>query len=126
MDLTDFVLNPLTLTAVIVCVVEFLKELGLKGNGLRLVAFGLGAGLALAFQLGVRYPQAAPWIEMGFFALAAGLGAPGFYRLLDDRLPVCPRPGGGSAPPPPEPLRLTPPIYPPVVPRRNDERQAQS
>jgi hypothetical protein len=84
MDLSTFTLNPVTLALLVMFLVQFVKDLGLKGNRLRLVALGVGALLALAFKAGELYPQSQPWIEVGFFALAAGLGACGCYSLIGE------------------------------------------
>jgi hypothetical protein len=87
MDLVEFAVNPVTLSLLILFIVEFIKELGLRGNKLRIASLAVGFTLALAFKMRLVYPQAALWIDIAFFGLAAGLGASGAYHLVDQRLP---------------------------------------
>jgi hypothetical protein len=87
MSLDQFVINPFTLALLIACLVQFCKELGLRPAALRWLSVGLGFALAVLFKLREVYPAAAGWIEIVFFGLAAGFGAPGAYSLVDERLP---------------------------------------
>ena len=87
MNLSEYVLDPLTLGVLVVLIVEFVKEMGVEGNNLRLLAVGLGFALAVVFRLRELYPVIDPWVELFFFGLAGGMAACGGYRLLDDRLP---------------------------------------
>lgn len=87
MDITTFTLNPLTLALLVMALVQFVKDLGLKGNPLRIVSLGLGGALAVVFKARELYPASAGWIDTAFFALAVGLGACGIYSLINERLP---------------------------------------
>jgi hypothetical protein len=88
MDLTNFVLNPLTLAILVMGVVQFIKDLGLRGNVLRLVSLALGILLAFAFKSREIWPAAAVYIDYAFFSLAVGLGACGIYSLIHDHMPL--------------------------------------
>ena len=87
MDITNFVLNPLTLAILVMALVQFVKDLGLRGNWLRVVSLVLGFVLAGIFKARDIYPMYAVWIDYGFFSLAVGLGACGVWSLIDERLP---------------------------------------
>jgi len=87
MDISTFVVNPVTLALLVMFLVQFIKDLGLKGNVLRFVSLAIGAILALAFKSRELWPVAATYIDVSFFVLAVGLGACGLYSLIDERLP---------------------------------------
>ena len=87
MDFEAFVLNPATLLVIVFGLVEFVKQFGAKGNGLRLLSLGLGISMAVAFKVREIMPDWALWIELGFFGLAVGLAASGVYGFLDGRFP---------------------------------------
>jgi hypothetical protein len=87
MDLENFVLNPVTLLVIVFGLVEFVKQLGAKGQGLRVISMGFGFALAVIFKLRELYPDWGMWIEVGFFGLAIGLAASGVYGYLNERLP---------------------------------------
>lgn len=87
MDITNFVVNPVTLALLVMFLVQFVKEMGLKGNALRWVSLGIGVGLALMFKAREVWQAYAGYIDVAFFALAVGLGACGLYSLIDERLP---------------------------------------
>lgn len=91
MSLHSFTLDPTALLVIVLGLVEFAKQFGARGPKLRLLAMALGIVLAVAFRLSQAFPQAAPWIETGFFGLAAGLAASGIYRFVDQRLPALPQ-----------------------------------
>jgi uncharacterized membrane protein HdeD (DUF308 family) len=82
-----FVIDPAALMALIFGLVEFAKQLGASGNALRWLSMLIGILLAVVFQLRSLYPQAAPWIDIAFFGLAAGLAASGVFSFLQKRLP---------------------------------------
>ncbi len=88
MSLDNFHLDPATLLVIVFGLVEFAKQLGARGNGLRLLSMALGVTLAVLYRLALAYPHAAPWIETAFFGLAAGLAASGVYSFVNQRLPV--------------------------------------
>jgi hypothetical protein len=87
MDISTFVVNPVTLALLVMFLVQFIKDLGLKGNTLRLVSLAIGGLLAFAFKLRELEPGWAMSIDVAFFALAVGLGACGLYSLIDERIP---------------------------------------
>jgi hypothetical protein len=84
MDISTFVVNPVTLSLLVMFLVQFVKDLGLKGNWLRVVSLLMGGVLALAFKARELYPVYQAWIDVGFFVLAVGLGASGAYSLIDE------------------------------------------
>ena len=83
-NINDWALNPITFAVLVLFLVQFIKDLGVKGNVLRLVSLGVGAILAVIFELRVLYPAWAPWIEILFFALFVGLGACGMYSFFGE------------------------------------------
>lgn len=84
MDLSAFVVNPITLAFLVMFLVQFVKDLGVKGNKLRLVSLGIGGGMAFIFKVRELWPAYAAYIDLSFFVLAVGLGASGAYSLLDE------------------------------------------
>jgi hypothetical protein len=87
MDITNFVLSPLTLIFLVMALVQFVKDLGMTGNKLRFVSLVIGFALAGVFKAREFYPTYALWIDYAFFSLAVGLGACGAYSLIDERIP---------------------------------------
>ena len=85
--LDNFSLNIPTLIVLIFGVVEFIKSLGVSGNKLRVVSLAVGFSLAFSFQLQNIFPEAAQYIEVGFFAVAGGLTASGLYSFAAKRWP---------------------------------------
>jgi hypothetical protein len=86
MDITNFVLNPLTLAILVMALVQFVKDLGVKGNRLRVVSLALGFLLGFIFKARDLWPAAATTIDYLFFSLAIGLGACGIFSLIHDHL----------------------------------------
>jgi hypothetical protein len=87
MDLSAFVVNPATLIFVVMALVQFIKDLGLKGNVLRIVSLAIGGGIAGIYQARALWPAYAVYIDIAFFVVAVGLGASGAYSLIDERIP---------------------------------------
>jgi len=87
MDLSVFVLNPVTLAVLILGVVEFLKQFGLSGNKLMLISMGVGIVFALVYQFGELFIPAHQYVEVAFFGIAAGLCASGIYSFVNNRFP---------------------------------------
>ena len=87
MDISTFVVNPVTLALLVMFLVQFVKDLGLKGNALRFVSLGVGASLAFTYKARELWPAYAGYIDVSFFVLAVGLGACGLYSLIDERIP---------------------------------------
>jgi drug/metabolite transporter (DMT)-like permease len=83
----DFDVTLPVLLVLIFGLVEFVKQLGLTGNRLRLVSMAVGIILAVVFRLRELYPPWSPWIDLFFFGLAAGLTACGIYGFLEARIP---------------------------------------
>jgi Na+/H+-dicarboxylate symporter len=88
MDLSNFIVNPVTLCLIILGVVEMIKKLGITGNKLLLISMAVGFGLALIYQVGELCAPSHPYIEVLFFGIAAGLGASGIYSFVNDRFPA--------------------------------------
>ena len=87
MDLSNFLVNPVTLALIVLGVVEFIKKLGVTGNKLMLVAMGVGVFFGLLYKFREFYLPAQPYIDVAFFGLALGLGASGIYTFVNDRFP---------------------------------------
>lgn len=87
MDFDRFIVDPAALMALIFGLVEFAKQLGAGGRRLRWLSMLTGVSLAVVYRLRGLYPQAAPWIDIAFFGLAAGLAASGVFSFLQKRLP---------------------------------------
>ncbi len=88
MDFGNFVVNPVTLALLILGLVEFVKKFGLSGNKLTLVSAAIGVVLALVYKAAQMWTAYAPYIELVFFGLAAGLCASGIYSFVNARFPV--------------------------------------
>jgi ABC-type uncharacterized transport system permease subunit len=88
MDFSNFVLNPVTLLAVVFGIVEFIKSLGVTGNTLRWVSLGVGVILAIVFQTTTLFPAISPYIETIFFGIAVGLAASGIFSFINNRIPT--------------------------------------
>lgn len=87
MDISNFLVNPVTLALIILGVVEFIKKFGVAGNKLMLVAMGVGMFFALLYKAREFYVPAQPYIDVVFFGIACGLGASGIYTFVNDRFP---------------------------------------
>jgi uncharacterized membrane protein HdeD (DUF308 family) len=86
MDITEFVLNPVTLLAIVFGVVEFVKSLGVEGNKLRWISLATGILLAFLFKVTELVPVYSPYIQTIFFGVAVGLAASGVFSFLDKRI----------------------------------------
>jgi hypothetical protein len=87
MTFDPFIMDPAALMVLIFGLVEFSKQLGVSGNALRWLSMLIGILLAIIFQMRSLFPQIAPWIDIAFFGLAAGLAASGVFSFLQKRLP---------------------------------------
>jgi hypothetical protein len=87
MDLSNFLVNPVTLALIILGVVEFIKKFGVTGNKLMLVSMGVGIFFAVVYKTRDLYLPAQPYIDVAFFGIACGLGASGIYTFVNDRFP---------------------------------------
>jgi len=87
MDLSNFLVNPVTLALIVLGVVEFIKKFGVSGNKLMLIAMGVGVFFGLLYKTRDLYLPAQPYIDVAFFGLAVGLGASGIYTFVNDRFP---------------------------------------
>lgn len=81
-DITNFVVNPVTLAILVMFIVQYVKDLGVQGNGLKAASFVAGALLAFAFKARELWPMAAEYIDIGFFVLTVSIGASGGYSLI--------------------------------------------
>jgi hypothetical protein len=88
MDLSNFLVNPVTLALIVLGVVEFIKKFGVAGNKLMLIAMFVGIFFALLYKLREFYLPAQPYIDVAFFGIAVGLGASGIYSFVNDRFPT--------------------------------------
>jgi len=87
MDISNFLVNPVTLALIVLGVVEFIKKFGVTGNKLMLVAMAVGIFFGLLYKARDFYLPAQPYIDVAFFGLAVGLGASGIYTFVNDRFP---------------------------------------
>jgi len=87
MDISNFLVNPVTLALIVLGVVEFIKKFGVTGNKLMLVAMAVGIFFALLYKAREFYLPAQPYIDVAFFGIAVGLGASGIYSFVNDRFP---------------------------------------
>jgi hypothetical protein len=87
MNLDNFAVNAGTLIILIFGLVEFAKQLGAQGNGLRVLSMIIGLALAMIFKLRVIYPAFVVWIDLFLFSIAGGLAACGLYGFLNERFP---------------------------------------
>ena len=87
MDLSNFLVNPVTLALIILGVVEFIKKFGVTGNKLMLISMGVGLFLGVVYKVRDLYVPAQAYIDVVFFAIAVGLGASGIYSFVTDRFP---------------------------------------
>lgn len=62
-------------------IVELIKKLNVQGNILIVISVLIGAVFGAIFRLHEMYPAIQPWIELGYFSLAFGLGASGLYDI---------------------------------------------
>ena len=88
MDLSNFLVNPVTLALIVLGIVEFIKKFNVTGNKLMLVSMGVGIFFGLLYKTRDLYLPAQPYIDIAFFGIAVGLGASGIYTFVNDRFPA--------------------------------------
>jgi xanthosine utilization system XapX-like protein len=88
MDLENFIVNPVTLALIVLGVVEFIKNFGVKGNKLMLIAMVVGIVFAVVYKVRELYLPAQPFIDVLFFGVFVGLGASGVYSFVNARFPA--------------------------------------
>jgi xanthosine utilization system XapX-like protein len=88
MDLSNFLVNPVTLALIVLGVVEFIKKFNVTGNKLMLVSMGVGIFFGLLYKVRDMYLPAQAYIDVAFFGIAVGLGASGIYSFVNDRFPA--------------------------------------
>jgi uncharacterized membrane protein HdeD (DUF308 family) len=86
MDIEQWVLNPVTLLAIVFGVVEFIKSLGVEGNKLRWISLGVGILLAFLFKATELVPAYSPYIQTVFYGIAVGLAASGVFSFINKRI----------------------------------------
>ena len=85
MDFSQIVINGVPLMVLIVGIVQFSKELGLRAPWLRVLAAALGLLLGLASQLAAGIPaDFAGWLGVVVFGLAVGIAASGLVDAARD------------------------------------------
>jgi ABC-type uncharacterized transport system permease subunit len=90
MDFENFIVNPVTLMALVFGLIEFIKQLGVEGNKLRWISMGIGILLAVVYQLRSLFLPAQVYIDIIFFGIAVGLAASGIFSFLNNRFPAKP------------------------------------
>lgn len=88
MSLENFIVNPVTLALIVLGVVEFIKNYGVQGKKLMLVAMAIGMGFAVLYKARELYLPAQPFIDVVFFGVFVGLGASGIYSFVNARFPA--------------------------------------
>lgn len=89
MTLPEFAIAGIPLSIIIVALVEEIKEYGVTGKILRLVAMLIGVGLSVAVQLGKGLPaDFMGWLTTIVVGVLYGITASGGYDLVDKRLPA--------------------------------------
>jgi hypothetical protein len=86
-DLSNFLVNPVTLALIILGVFEFIKKFGVAGNKLMIVSMAVGMIFAIIYKTRDLYLPAQPYIDVAFFGIACGLGASGIYTFVNERFP---------------------------------------
>ena len=93
MDFSDAIVNGIPLILLIVGLVQFAKNLGLRGNNLRILSAALGLALGVAYQLSKRFPtDFGGWLAVIVYGLALGVTASG---LVDTARDIVQRVGNG-------------------------------
>ena len=87
MDLSTFVVSPVTLVLLILGIVEFIKKFGVSGNKLMVISAGVGVFMAIVYKVRELLPVSTQYIDVVFFGLAAGLCASGIYSFVNNRFP---------------------------------------
>ncbi len=88
MSIESFIVNPVTLALIVLGVVEFIKNYGVQGKKLMLVAMGIGMLFAVLYKAREMYLPAQPYIDVVFFGVFVGLGASGIYSFVNARFPA--------------------------------------
>jgi hypothetical protein len=88
MDLSNFIVNPVTLALIILGVVEMIKKIGVTGNKLLIISMGVGSLFGVVYKLYELYAPAKVYIDVIFFGITTGLGASGIYSFVNDRFPT--------------------------------------
>jgi len=62
--------------------VEFAKQVGLKGDvKIRIASMAIGVLLGVVFQLQEMYPAIQPWFQVAIYGIVMGLTASGLFKL---------------------------------------------
>jgi peptidoglycan/LPS O-acetylase OafA/YrhL len=93
MDFSDAVANGIPLIALIIGLVQFFKEMGLRGQALRALSAVIGLALGVAYQISTGGVPAdfAGWFGVAIYSLGLGIVASG---LVDAARDVAQRVGG--------------------------------
>jgi hypothetical protein len=75
------------LIVMVLGLVEFSKQLGVKGKGLMVLAMVVGTLFYGTHKAAEMYPVIAPWLELVVYGLGGGVAATGIYDLINKRLP---------------------------------------
>ena len=90
-DFSNLLIDGIPLVIVIFGIVEFMKEMGLRGKGLTIASLLLGLFFGLAYRMTYGIPVTfAGWFSSVVFGLALGLVASGLYDFANSRLPRMP------------------------------------
>lgn len=80
MDYTNALVNGVPLVLVVIGLVEWIKQLGVTGQVLRVVSLTVGVALGIAYQYSMQPPaDFAGWFGATVYGLGLGLVASGIY-----------------------------------------------
>lgn len=83
MDFSNAMVNGVPLALVVIGLVEWVKQMGVTGQTLKVVSLGLGLALGLAYQYSVQPPvDFAGWFGAVLYGLGLGLVASGIFDAV--------------------------------------------
>ncbi len=90
------VVGGIPIVVVVLGLVEFSKQLGVRGKALLLLSMALGILFGVGYEVAQNGVPVgfAGWFAYGVFGLAMGLVASGIYDFVDARAPKFPKPEG--------------------------------
>jgi len=89
-NLSQLLVGGIPLVIVIFGLVEFAKSFGLQGKLVTLLSMLLGVIFGICYKIAAAGLPAgfAGWFIVVVFGLALGLVTSGFYKFIDNRMPV--------------------------------------
>jgi hypothetical protein len=85
MDFGNAIVSGLPLVLIVIGLVEWVKQLGVQGNAIRVVSMVIGAIFGVAYQYSVAPPvDFSGWFAACIYGLGLGLVASGIYDAAAD------------------------------------------